>query len=277
MRSGFGPKLIATFFLSLALGCGVKGSKKHFILAEKLWSDGKYSAAVAEFEKVTAQDPHGKLGIQALFRAATTETLFLSRYDDAIRKYKLFAELSGDTSQAWEARKQIGEIFFSKQENYHQAVLHYLQLINQKPNSPEIPEFYYRVGKSRFFLRLFQDALHVYSEISKKFPQTVWAEKALYETGVTYFTQGEQHPEESGPGTESYQEAIDAFQKFLKEYPKSSLVPEAKFGIASCLEELDQLDAAYHAYEALKETYPSPKVIQIKLARIKERKAQRSH
>ena len=57
---------------------------------------------------------------------------------------------------------------------------------------------------------------------------------------------------------------------------ESTLVAEARFGIANCLEELDQLDAAYHSYEYLLNSYPSPKVIQIKLARLKERKAQRS-
>ena len=75
---------------------------------------------------------------------------------------------------------------------------------------------------------------------------------------------------------EAYQEAIDAYQKFLKAHPGSALAPEAQFGIASCLKELDQLDAAYHQYEALRGTYPSPKVIEVKLARIRERKMQRS-
>ena len=72
---------------------------------------------------------------------------------------------------------------------------------------------------------------------------------------------------------ESYQEATEAYQAFIKKYPQSTLVPQARFGIASCLEELDQLDAAYQAYEALKDTYPSRNVIEIKLARIRERRA----
>ena len=105
------------------------------------------------------------------------------------------------------------------------------------------------------------------------------AEKAAYEIGVTYYTRGEQRTDNEANrnlGPESYQDAIDAFEDFLKRYPKSELVPQARFGIASCLEEMDQLDAAYHAYESLRSTYPSPNVIEIKLARIRERKAQRN-
>ncbi|MGZ3687127.1 MAG: hypothetical protein ACXVBW_02430, partial [Bdellovibrionota bacterium] len=56
-------------FLGLT-ACSVDSAKNHYVLAEKLWSDRKYQASVSEFEKVTAKDPHGKLGLQALYRAA---------------------------------------------------------------------------------------------------------------------------------------------------------------------------------------------------------------
>jgi TolA-binding protein len=69
---------------------------------------------------------------------------------------------------------------------------------------------------------------------------------------------------------------MEAFTRFMKRYPQSTLIPDAKFGIASCLEEMDQLDAAYHAFEELRSTYPSPNVIEVKLVRIRERKDQRS-
>ncbi len=69
---------------------------------------------------------------------------------------------------------------------------------------------------------------------------------------------------------------MEAYQRFLRRYPSSTWAAEAKFGIAACLEEMDQLDAALLQYESLRASYPSPKVIEIKLARIKERKEQRS-
>jgi TolA-binding protein len=68
---------------------------------------------------------------------------------------------------------------------------------------------------------------------------------------------------------------MDDFTAFIKDHPKSSLAEDAKFGVANCLEELDQLDAAYRHYEALLNTYPSPNVIRIKMTRIRERNAQK--
>jgi TolA-binding protein len=176
----------------------------------------------------------------------------------------------------WDAQKQVGDLLFSKLERYDQAVHHYQVMLQRKPDAPEAPDLLYRVAKSHFFLWEFDEAIAGYKDLIHKYRKHPLAERAAYEIGLTNFTRGEQRPSGGGSGKEAYQDAIDAYEAFIKQYPDSTLVPEARFGIANCLEELDQLDAAYHSYEALQSIYPSPKVIQIKLARIRERKAQRS-
>lgn len=256
-------------------GCSVDSAKSRYILAEKLWTDGKYAAAVSEFEKVTQKDPQGKLGLQALFRGAMTDTLYLNKQREALRKFRDYVERGGDPATAWEAQKQVGEILFAKAEQYDQAVQHYRALLKANAESPDTPLFLYRIAKGHFFLWQFDDAISTYRELLRKFPKSPWAEKGAYEIGLTLFTRGEQHPGGEGPGMDTYEEAMDAYREFLHRFPKSELVPLAQFGIASCLEELDQLDAAYHQYEALRATYPSPQVIDIKLTRIRERKTQR--
>jgi TolA-binding protein len=266
------------FALLLLASCSSNSAKNQYIFAEKLWNDGKYAAAVAEFEKVARRDPESELGLQALYRAATTQAYFLSQYSDAIRKLRIYSDKMGDGPSSWEAEKQVGDLLFEKMEQYDQALHHYQDLIRRKPENAEVPEFMYRVGKSYFYLWKFDDAIRTYRSLLKSHSTSPWAEKAAYEIGVTLFTRGESvaaSPKRAG--AETYQEAIDTFQRFIKLYPNSSLIPDAKFGIASCLEEMDQLDAAYHAFEALRSSYPSSQVIEVKLARIKERRAQRSH
>ncbi len=269
-----GSALTVVFFVSFLVGCGLNSSKKQYVLAEKLWIDGKYKPAVTEFEKVYSRDPRGQLGQQALFRAAMTQAYFLSEYPEAVKKFRTYSQVAHEPESVWEAQKQVGELLFTKLEQYEAAAQHYQTLLRKKPAHPEDdPFFEFRIAKSYFYLWKFADALQVYRALQKDYPGSAYAEKAALEVGATYFTRGEQLQEK---GTESYQEAIDAYREFLKKYPRSDLLPQAKFGIASCLEEMDQLDAAYNAYEELRSTYPSPKVIEIKLARIRERKAQRS-
>lgn len=275
--------VVATFalFILLAAACGLTGTKKQYVLGEKLWADGNYAAAVAEFDRVYGHDPHGELGLQALYRAATTQAYFLSQYSDAVRKLGVFAQLTPDKDAAWNAKVQIGEILLTKMALYPEAISQYRSMLAERPSHPDAALYMFRIAQAQFFMLNFNDALQTYSELIKAYANSPYAERAMYEIGMTYFTRGEQHPNQPHKSkftnNDSYQDAIDAFERFLKKYPESKWAPQAKFGIASCLEEMDQLDAAYNAYEALKYTYPSPNVITIKLVRIRERKAQRSH
>ena len=83
---------IKVLWVAVAIGatasCGLNSSKSEYVMAEKLWTEGRYKAAVLEFEKVYNRDPKGKLGRQALFRAAMTRAYFLSpisRSDSRLR------------------------------------------------------------------------------------------------------------------------------------------------------------------------------------------------
>lgn len=268
--------------LCLALGsaCSIDSAKNHYVLGEKLWSDRNYSAAVSEFEKVITKDPRGKLGMQATYRAAMTQYLFLGEYSNAIRKFRNYADISTDPASVWDSQLQIGEILFSSTDQYDQAVVHYRSLLKQKPESAQAAEFSFRIGKSQFFLFQFGEAIETFQELIQKYGHSasfaIWAERAAFEIGVTYFTRGEHRPEGKDLNTPDYQAAIQAYENFIKTYPKSTLVPEARFGVASCLEELNQLDDAYAAYAALKGHYPSPNVVEIKLNRIRQRITQRN-
>lgn len=274
--------IVGVFLLS---ACSLNSAKKRYVLAEKLWSDGNYAAAVNEFEKVHNQDPKGKLGLQALYRAATTQALFLNQYNDAVKKLRNYAELAEDKETAWDAQRQIGDLLFNKLESYDLALEQYQKLLKQNPKPSDAALFLYRMGKARFYLWRFNEAIQTYREVLKLYPQTVWGENAAFELGVSYFTRGEQSADgkpgaSNSPGatgnSEAYQDAIDAYEAFIEKYPKSPHVIEARFGIASCLEEMDQLEAAYQAFSMLKDTYPSPNVIQVKLTRIRERRSQRN-
>ncbi len=246
-------------------------AKNHYVLAEKLWSDQKYVAAVAEFERAAAKDPRSLLGQQANYRAAMTQFLFLFQYNDAIRKFKSFVETSSDGPMAWDAQIKIGEILFSKLDHYDQAIVHYQSLIREKPTALEVPEFFFRIAKSQFYLFQFKEALKTFRELNQRFPKTKWGEKAEFEVGITYFTCGEHHSEELGIKSNVYESAIEAYKRFIQDYPQSELVGEAHFGVASCLEELDRLDEALIAFEGLKKKHPSPYVIDVKLNRIRQR------
>jgi TolA-binding protein len=192
-----------------------------------------------------------------------------------MKKFKAYVEAAGPTPEAWTAQLQIGDILFSKLGAYDEAIHHYRALLQKKPDSPDAPEILFRTGRSHFFLWEFTEAVQIFRELGQKYPQSKWAERASYEIALSLYTSGEQQPDDRGPGMDVYRKAMKAYEEFIQHYPASTLVPEAKFGVANCLEELDQLEAAYEKYAELKKTYPSPKIIEVKLARLRERQLER--
>jgi TolA-binding protein len=259
--------------------CTVGSIKNHYLLAESLWMKGKFEAAVVEFEKAAQKGPQSKVGLQALLRAATTQMFYLSQYREALKNLKLFIERSEDASEVWKAKKQIGELLFSKLEHYGAAIEHYRFLLTQKPTEAEAAGFLYRIGRAQFFLWKFEQAIQTFEQVVLLYPGSSWAEKAQFDRAETLFTQAGQTTKEGVviKKGEPYAEAMRAYEAFLKSKPKSALVPQAEFGVASCLEEMDQVEAAYQKYLLLLKNYPSPRVIQIKLGRIAERKRQQNH
>lgn len=264
------------FFIPLffCFSCSTDSPQKHYILAEKLWMDRNYKASVSEFEKVFQKDSHGKLGLRALYRSAMTQAFFLYEYEGAIKKLKVFIQESSDLKDTLEAQLQIGDILFSHFNQYDQSLFHYQSLLKLYPDCSEVPQLYYRIGKSQFFLFLFKESIESYQKIIQKFPGSIWCEKASFEIGTSYFAMAGRTGQ-SSHGTSDYQRAIEAYRKFIKSYPKSTLKLEAYFGIASCFEELNQLEESLEIYNALKDEYPIPKIIEIKLFRIQERMAQK--
>jgi TolA-binding protein len=177
----------------------------------------------------------------------------------------------------WDARKQIGEILYTRQDKHSESIQHYQELVRLRPQAPEVPEFLYRIADSYFQGWAFDSALEVFERVQKECAGSPWAEKAAYQLGMVWLTRGEQRPGSrfSSQEKETYREAIRLFEAFIQKYPKSVQVPEATFGIAVALEELDQLDQSLSVLETIQSTYPTPNVVQIRRIRLKERISRR--
>ena len=287
MNKSFGPRQTrarSTFTAPLLLvllvsaGCSVDSVKNRYLLAEKLWNEGSYAAAVVEFDRVSRRDPDGELGRRALLRSAMTQTLFLKEHAEAVRKLQRIAEREGDSDLGWEAQKQIGEILFSRMDRYAEAIAHYQQLLKRRPSAPEAAEFLFKIGKAYFQGWAFDSALEAFNRVVNEWPKSEWAEKASLETAQVWLTRGEQRPgaKFAAQGKEVYREAIRHFETFITLYPSSKAIAEARFGIASALEELDQLTQALEVFESIETTYPVPQTVKIKIYRLKERINRRS-
>jgi predicted negative regulator of RcsB-dependent stress response len=107
--------------------------------------------------------------------------------------------------------------------------------------------------------------VQAYLDLAKTYPRTSAGAHAFLLAAAGLFKEGK------------YQEALDHFQKFVREHGDNSFAPEAAFGVAASLDALNRVDEALKQYEEVVKRYPnSAPVNQAKLAmaRLYESKGQ---
>ena len=254
--------IIFISFSSISLsGCHSSVGKNHYILAERLFVDHKYAAAVDEFKKIVENDPKGILAQQAIFRIAVIQYLYLGLYKDAVHSFMQFNSVSQNKDLVYQSEKYVADIYFSKLEEYKNALTQYLSLIDKYKDSKETEFFMLRVAKSYYGALDFAKAIDAYKTLIHKYPKGEWSSEANYQIGNTFFTKGD------------VDLAIQAYKNTLSAYPSSPQAIFAEFGIANCLEEKEQFDDALEIYERILQKHPAKNVVESKIKRLKEKKA----
>lgn len=221
-------------------------------------------AAIEEYQKVVENDPKNPLAQQALFRIGLTQCLYTGAYEEAAKSFRKFTFVSQDTNLVYQAEKNIGEIYFTKIEDHRRSIEQYQRLIGNYPDSREADFFRFRMAKSYYNSLKFKEAIDQYRQLIKDNPRSQLKEEAYYQIGNTYYTMGD------------YDAAIDSFEDLLSRFPKGKQAVFAQFGVANCFEEIDQLDEAYAIYSKIKEIYPNRAIVELKMKRVKERRANRN-
>lgn len=257
-------------------GCASDHAESHYWLADQLWFGGQAAAAIPEWNRVLGLDqPGGKYAQWALYRVGLTHFLELRQYRLAVEAFQQFLELAEQKTAVsfpqqkrliQQVRGYLGELFFEYLEDYPQSIGYYQNRLRLESKHPEVPLWLFRLGKSFFFLFQFESALATFQDLANQYPKTLWAERALYEQGLTQLAR-------DTPA--ACLEAILLFEMFIQTYPHSTWLSEARFGVASCLEEADRLPEALKLYQSLSKDYSTPQVIDVKVARIQERMSQK--
>lgn len=252
------------FFLLLTLlfigGCDANSPSNQYQLAEKLFLEGKYSAAIHEFGKIVEKEPNSRLGIDSLYRIGTIQRLYLNDSKSAISSFQLLLTRTDDPELNQKARDTLGEMFFTEFSDYERAIPMYKSLVSDKIVNPLKRDFYkYRLGRSLFFMAQFDEAYAVFTDLEISNPDGDFSERAVLAQGDTLNASGK------------CQEAIVKYET-LQKTPDHKVRSLAVFGMANCYEELDNLDKAYDLLDSIKDSYSTPHVIELKMKKIKRRK-----
>lgn len=107
----------------------------------------------------------------------------------------------------------------------------------------ETPEELMKQGEAFEQEEKFDEALHAYEKLSKRFPESELADDALQKAALLNYN-----------NLNDFQKAIELESRLIKDFPQSQFVPQARFLIgfiyANNLQDYDKAREAYEAFLA---------------------------
>lgn len=251
--------LLTTLLLTLNLGCNINSSQNKYALAERLEADKKFDAAINEYQEVVKKEPFTDLGIKAELKIAEIQHLYLGRMKEAQQSYTLVFKRTKSAIEKRRIQTILGKLAFEEFEAYDEAIRIFSDLLNTAVENDEKQQLKFLIGRAQFLKNDFMGSRITFEELQKQYPQSPYAQRAQLEIANALSASGK------------CREAIQILSK-LENLENVELRSQAIFSEATCYEELDDLDRAYELLEKIRESFPSPQVVEFKMAKIKRRK-----
>ncbi len=218
---------------------------------------GKYVEAVDLFEKLHDEYPDFERVPRSLFQAAEIQDLYLGRYSDALLTYLMLERDFPEAAEVVQARKQVAVLYKYRLNDCGQAIAVYQKVLDQP--DPGNDQLQYEVADCYFRLNNFDQARIEFDSLLKNYPQSILVAEVQYRIAMTYALEGK------------LPEAAGAYRLVVERWSESPYALEASFGLATVLEEQEELLEALKILESLAGIYPNQDILERKTAQVRER------
>ena len=218
---------------------------------------GKYVEAVELFVKLHDKHPSFVRVPQALYQAAEIEDLFLARYSDALLTYLLLERDYPDAAEVPPAREKVAVLYKYRLNDCGQAIAVYQKVLDQPGQQKDQPQ--YEVADCYFRLNNFEQARIEFDSLIKNYPQSSLIAEVQYRIAMTYALEGK------------LPEAAGAYRRVMEGWADSPYALEARFGLATVLEEQEELVESLKILEELADVYPKKDILERKTAQVRAR------
>jgi len=218
---------------------------------------GKYVEAVDLFDKLHDEYPDFERVPESLFQAAEIQDLYLGRYSDALLTYLMLERDFPEAAEVVQARKQVAVLYKYRLNDCGQAIAVYQKVLDQP--DPGNDQLQYEVADCYFRLNNFDQARIEFDSLVNNYPQSILIAEVQYRIAMTYALEGK------------LPEAAGAYRLVVERWSESPYSVEASFGLATVLEEQEELLEALKILESLAGIYPKQEILERKTAQVRER------
>jgi TolA-binding protein len=218
---------------------------------------GDLVAAAELLGELQVRHPHSARAADALLEAGRLLHLALGRYQQALLAYLSLERDYPATPQAATARLLIAELYKYRLDDQLRAIAVYQQLIDASAGDGD--RLLYELADSYFRLNNFAQARLEFENLLRSYPLSALAPEVQFRIAVTHALEG------------AAEQAIAAYREVTARWPNSPYAVEARFGLATVLEERERLREALAILEALQGVYPHEGALAQRIAHVRGR------
>ncbi len=222
-----------------------------------LRQQASYSEAVALFTKLHDEHPSFERIPQALFQSAEIQDLYLGRYSDALLTYLKLERDYPDAPEVFLARRQVAVLYKYRLNDCSQAIAVYQKVLDRTERDSD--QLQYEVADCYFRLNNFSQARIEFESLLKNYSYSSLFAEVQYRIAMTYALEGK------------LPEAAGAYRVVIERWSESPYAIEASFGLATVLEEQEELVEALKILEELAGVYPKEDILIRKTEQVRER------
>lgn len=252
------------FFLTLLLfvsGCNLTFQSLELREANKLAEANKFEKALDGYKKILLRDPDSQIALEAARRGARVSALDLKNFAAAGDFYKHIVVYSPSPEERLQAQKSLAKVYFENLSFYEQAIKEFYKLLQLGISPSEKFEYRFNIAKSFYQLNMFDQALiELHGIIENQNTSEQRFEVLSFKGNLL-------------TALKRQDEAISVYETLLKEFPERAREESIAINLAVAFEEKLEYSKAIEVLKTIRDQYPTPDFINLRIKRLEERKA----
>lgn len=261
MRRLFRNCLVSIPLALWVSGCTLKLDWFHRIRARELIRAGEYPQALKILREIRNDNLDNSRSVEVSRLGARVAQIDAKDYPLAIEFYRHLVLRSESAAERKNAQRLIAQLYFDNLQDYSQAVLEYEKLLKLQLPSGEAFRYRLNLAKSHFQLNNLDQAN---SEID-----TLLASKKLEPDDIFDAKVLKANIQVSAKNLSA---AAESWSQVLEEFPDRSKREKVALNLVVCYEEQKEFGKAIDLLEKMKVDYPNQDFLDVRIARLKERK-----
>jgi tetratricopeptide (TPR) repeat protein len=253
--------IIVVFSVLNFTACSMSFSSLEFHRGKKAAEEQDFKAALEHFQKVIRRSPESDNALAAAREASRIAFYETKQFGEAVQFYRYLIGFSPIEQERRKSQVKIADIYFENINDYPQAIEEYNKLLLLRNSNEEIVDLRSKLARANFYLHRFAEAqleiegaLKIVENPDRKFELRMLL-------GNLYFN------------TKRAEEAIRVYETVVRDYPERAQKDNVVMNMIVCYEDMEAFDKAIEKLSSIKSNYPDPEFIELKIKRLKERKA----